>query len=185
MNEHTERTTVYSWPGPPRITVATQPVHRNGSQWLQHIVEGGEGGFGVVAVVTHDGKYLVVNHYRPVTGTSLVEFPRGFGRAPRHGLTVEQQACEDAEREVLEETGITTQNATFLGFIWPDSGLLGTKVAVVHVQAASHTPRAEQDGEIEQARWITKAELAQAIKDVGVCDGITLAAYAVWTARAV
>jgi 8-oxo-dGTP pyrophosphatase MutT (NUDIX family) len=182
MTDHGHRTEVYAWAGPPRISVSTQAVEHHGRRWVQHRVDADEGGIGAVAVATFAGKHLVVEHFRPVTGSTLTEFPRGFGTRPGEGRTFEQQACLDGVRELLEETGIQAEHAEFLGYVWPDSGILGSKVAVVAIAAESEDPVQSNDGEIDRFRWASKEEMARAIVTGEISDGITLAAYALWSA---
>jgi len=185
LNADRGKTTVYSWIGPPRITVSTKSVVHNGKQWMQHVVEGDEGGVGVVAVATHNGRHLLVEHFRPATNETLTEFPRGFGMAPSPGSTPEQQACIDAKRELLEETGIVANSAAFLGYIWPDSGILGNKVAVVGIEAKSEHPSSGTDGEIDGCQWATHQNVRMGIRTGRISDGITLAAYSLWCASAI
>lgn len=178
------REEVYVWAGPPRISVSAEWIEYNGHKWLQHIVEGTEGGHGVVAVAEFAGKLLLVEHYRPATGTNLLEFPRGFGGAPPSGRTVQEHARAEGSRELVEETGMASSKSRFMGFIWPDSGILGNKVAVVSLIADSDREVQAKDGEIDDLRWVTPAELRGLIASGQVCDGITLAAYALWSASA-
>ncbi|WP_218713936.1 NUDIX hydrolase [Arthrobacter sp. BF1] len=182
MTDQGDRTEVYAWAGPPRISVSTQSVEHQGRRWVQHRVDADEGGIGVVVVATFAGKHLIVEHFRPVTGSTLTEFPRGFGTQPPEGRTPQQHACNDGIRELLEETGLQAETAEFLGYVWPDSGILGSKVAVVAIAAQSQEPVQSNDGEIDRFRWATKEELARAIVTGEIADGITLAAYALWCA---
>lgn len=182
MTEVGLSTVVYAWAGPPSIRVTTQSVKHNGKQWLQHKVEADEGGIGAVAVATFAGKHLVVDHFRPAIGRTLTEFPRGFGGAPAIETTPEQQVCVTGARELLEETGIAASTTEFLGYIWPDSGILGSKVAVIAVAAQSAEAVGVHDGETDGHRWISQKELEGAIRAGEISDGITLAAYALWQA---
>lgn len=174
------RTEVYSWNGPPEIRVSTMPVEHRGRQWLQHVVEGTEGGDGVVVVPVFAGKLLLVRHYRPVTGLTLTEFPRGFGRAADDGVSAEEQACLEGARELLEETGLIASNTKFLGHIWPDSGLLGTRVAVVCVETSAALIPESSDGEVDSRTWVHPNEVNHLIHSGQMRDGISLAAYALW-----
>lgn len=180
MDKVGQRTKVYSWDGPPEIRVSTMPVEHRGRQWMQHVVEGTEGGDGVVIVPVFAGMLLLVKHYRPVTGLTLTEFPRGFGRAAGEGVSAEEQACLEGARELLEETGLVASAAQFLGHIWPDSGLLGTRVAVVCIKTISEVIPDNSDGEVDSSAWVDPKEMNHLIQSGQVRDGITLAAYALW-----
>ena len=157
MTDTGSSTVVYEWAGPPRICVSTQPVSHNGNQWLQHKVEADEGGIGAVVVATFAGKHLVVEHFRPVTGRTLTEFPRGFGATPLIDASPECHACETGARELMEETGIAASTT-----------------------AESLEAVGSVDGETDGFFWITQDELAAAIRAGSISDGITLAAYAMW-----
>ncbi|MGN5734304.1 NUDIX hydrolase [Arthrobacter psychrochitiniphilus] len=183
VDHQSQRTEVWASAGKPKIQVLTQKVQHNGRHWLQHIVQADEGTVGAVALTRFEEKFLLVEHFRPVTGQTLLEFPRGFGNDPHPALGMDEQACADGVRELREETGITHERATVLGYIWADSGLLGNRIAIVVIQAAADHPDSPLDGEIDSQHWLTEAELAAAITSGRVCDGITLAAYALWCAK--
>lgn len=180
--EH-QRTEVWSSHGTPELKVLTQNVDHNGRQWLQHIVQADGGNAGVVVVATLGGKFLMVEHYRPVIGTTLLEFPRGFGAPPDPRLSAEDQGCANGSRELAEETGITSLSTRFLGHVWADSGLLGNRIAVVAVEAATQEPTHAVDGEIDAHRWLSAMQLMAEINAGRMCDGISLAAYALWCAQ--
>lgn len=178
-----QREEVWSSHGTPELKVLTQNVDHNGRQWLQHIVQADGGNTGVVVVATLGGKFLMVEHYRPVTGTTLLEFPRGFGAPPDPRLSAEEQSCANGSRELAEETGIVSLSARFLGHVWADSGLLGNRIAVVAVEAATQDSTQAVDGETDSHHWLSAKELTAEINTGRMCDGISLAAYSLWCAK--
>jgi ADP-ribose pyrophosphatase len=182
MTTSPEKTVVYDWVGPPHIRLYRIPVTQGGRTWQQHIYGGNESGIGVVAVTTFKGKFLFVSQYRPAVGETLIEFPRGFGDPPEDGFTLEQQAIIDGERETLEETGIATKTSAFLGYIWPDSGIIGSKIAVVAIEAESDEPVAETDSEVESALWLDQFDFTEHLCSGRITDGVTLSAYSLWSA---
>lgn len=126
---------------------------------------------GAVVVAVDSGRVLMVSHLRPAIGTTLWEFPRGFGDpADRDGRAT-------GARELREETGVETTDVLSLGPVWPDSGLLGNAVDVVvcRVQDAETTAG---DGEVVASAWLSADEVRDRIRDGQVRDGITLAAWA-------
>jgi ADP-ribose pyrophosphatase len=183
MTTKATKTVVYSWEGPPNIQLFRMPVTQGGHSWEQHIYGSNDNGIGVVAVTTFEDKFLFVSQFRPAVGHALVEFPRGFGHLPELGRTSNQQAILDAERETLEETGIAAKSSSFLGYIWPDSGILGYKVAVVAIEAESNCPVQHTDAEADSVFWLDATEFNEQLCDGRITDAITLAAYSLWSAN--
>ncbi len=176
-----KRRLVYQWEGPPKIELWVEDVTHNGRLWRQHSIVAEDGRPGAVAVTTFNGRFLLVEHYRPATQTRLLEFPRGFAAAGPTDLDEESKARADANRELLEETGVSGR-ARLLGFVWPDSGLIAGKVAIVAIEADSDMPGQLGDGEIDGLRWLTPVDLRNSIASGAVADGLTLSAFALWSA---
>lgn len=183
MTTKATKTVVYSSEGPPNIQLFRVPVTQGGHSWEQHIYGSNDNGVGVVAVTTFEEKFLFVSQFRPAIGHTLIEFPRGFGNLPELERTVSQQAILDAERETLEETGIAAKGSSFLGYIWPDSGILGYKIAVVAIEAESNWPIQETDSEVDSVFWLDSTEFVEHLRDGRITDAITLAAYSLWNAN--
>lgn len=182
MTTTIKKTVVYEWLGPPNIRLYRIPVTRGDHSWEQHIYGGNENGLGVVTITTFKDKFLFVSQFRPVVDETLIEFPRGLGYLPEDGMTFEQQAILDGQRETLEESGIATKSAAFLGYIWPDSGILGNKIAVVAIEAESDEPVAETDGEVDDVLWLDHGEFIEHMCSGLITDSITLSAYSLWSA---
>lgn len=182
MTTSSEKTVVYDWIGPPHIRLYRMPVTQGGRSWEQHIYGGNESGVGVVAITTFKGKFLFVSQFRPVVGETLIEFPRGFGDPAEDGRTLEQQAILDGERETIEETGIATKSSAFLGYVWPDSGIIGSKIAVVAIEAASDEPVSETDAEADEVLWLDQFDFTDYLCSGRITDGVTLSAYSLWSA---
>lgn len=183
MTTKASKNVVYSWEGPPNIQLYRMPVTQGGRSWEQHIYGSNDNGVGVVAVTTFEDKFLLISQFRPAIGKLLIEFPRGFGNLPENGRTMNQQALLDAQRETLEETGIATKKSSLLGYIWPDSGILGYKVAVVAIEAESNWPIQSTDSEVDSVFWLDQSEFVDQICDGRITDSITLSAYSLWNAK--
>lgn len=182
MVEHMSvRTEAWKSQGSPQLKVLVQQVEHNGRRWVQHIIQADDGPVGAVDVPTSEGKSLLVEHFLPVTGETLLEFPRGCGYEPNLALSRDEPGCSDGVRESREETGLSPATATVLGYIWADSGLLGNRV--VAIETESDQPDETLDGEIDSQHWLTHGELTATMLSEKVCDGITLSTYALWRAH--
>ena len=81
-----------------------------------------------------------------------------------------------ALRELREETGMACANGKLIGVIYPDTGVLTTRVGVVRACADCADPSDETDGEVDEARWVDQTQLAQMIRSGELADAMTLAA---------
>lgn len=141
------------------------------------VVEPVDGAAGVVIVARDtEGRIALVRQYRVAVGAYVLELPRGFG-------TVGAEALQDARRELLEEVGARAGAVEDLGFLFPDSGLLGGSVCVVRASMCERVGEPTDVEEIESVRWLDQAELVRSIADGEVHDGIGLAALMVDAAR--
>jgi 8-oxo-dGTP pyrophosphatase MutT (NUDIX family) len=117
--------------------------------------------------------------YRYPPAVRMLEFPRG-GVEPGEGLVAA------ALRELKEETGLIGTQAAVIGRLHPDSGLIGTvnNVVAVRVDPADQQASAIEAMESVSARpvWVNSAELVRLIAGSGVTCGITIAAWALFTA---
>lgn len=180
MKERDESTVVYSWDGPPKITLRTKVVSHNNREWLQHILENGSSdGVGVVVIATHRGKHLLNYHYRPTFDQYLIEYPKGYGSASSDETEVEK-SLDDGRRELFEETGFTAKRASLIGYIYPDVGVMNSKVAVIAVEVDTKNGALETDGEVDETYWIPSAQMRKMITRGEIRDGLTLAAFSLW-----
>ncbi|MDX3071845.1 NUDIX hydrolase [Streptomyces sp. NPDC088354] len=150
----------------------------SGAEMEVHRVRVGGGRTGVVVLALRGQDVLMVRQWRPAVGRWAWELPRGFG---------ETDPAADALRELAEETGLVGTSATVLARMDVDSGMLENEVAVVEVAVPADAvlvPGAAGDGEVEGARWWSRAEIAAAVRAGELRDGFTLAALgALGTAR--
>lgn len=130
---------------------------------------------GAVAVaVNDDGHILFVTQYRPALDKTLWELPRGMRD------DVDADYVDTAARELAEETGLTGIDGEFLGTTYPDSGMLASEVGVVlfRVRNTDCTPTRmeEADGEVDETRWLSPADIRHMIAAGRICDAMSLAA---------
>lgn len=159
-----------------------------GVDWKQYRVRSAEGRTGAVVIARCAGHVLLVQQHRIGIDRTLWEFPRGGGEAADGDVAI------TALRELREETGLTGHSPIVLGAVWVDSGLLANDVAVVVVEVdEAEMPGGEGgagpaggvasapvsgDGEVGVMRWVPEDAIAALVRDGVLCDGITLAAWA-------
>jgi ADP-ribose pyrophosphatase len=161
----------------PYVEVWLEDVQLGDRRWAQHRVLVGGGVPGCVVVPVRDDEILLALSWRPAVRVWAWELPRGFGRSVGEGADDEAPE-ETGARELLEETGYRVATSRLLGWIWPDSGLLGNTVAVVRAQVAAGSRRPVTDREVSQTKWVPVAQLPELIADGTLRDGLTLAALA-------
>ncbi|MFZ3452516.1 NUDIX hydrolase [Arthrobacter sp. 7Tela_A1] len=146
---------------------------RDEEDWTRHRFLSNSEGDGAVAVVLDGTQVLFIDAERPVIGRTLRELPRGQADAADSSPTV------TAERELLEETGLTALDSTLLGQIWAESGLCADAVNVVLIRVDRR--REQSPAEYSAMHWIERERLSQEIASGRIRDGITISALAlVW-----
>lgn len=164
--------TVWQAEGYP-LSVEAQTVNgTNGEYQLHRIQHGALNNSGAAIIAQNSaGKLLLVSQMRKAVEHVLWEFPRGVGDE------TDPNPVATAVRELKEETGFTGKNGVLLGAIYPDSGLLATKVHVVKVEVSDQKSEIT-DGEVDAQQWVAESNIKQLIADGSLCDGISLAAWA-------
>ncbi len=72
----------------------------------------------VILPLTPGGDPILINHYRHSIGDYVLELPRGFKQEG-------EDAIESAQRELKEELNIVSPEWIYLGYVYPDSGIIG------------------------------------------------------------
>jgi ADP-ribose pyrophosphatase len=127
-------------------------------------------GTGVVLLPTHAGRVALVRTYRYPIATQQWALPRGLS----HGADV----MTTARVELREELGVTDATLAILGHVTPDSGLLSSRVAIVHATLTSASLAPADTEEVSESRWLTADEITAQIASGRLEDGFTLAALA-------
>ena len=130
---------------------------------------------GVIILGVHQGKVVLVRHFRHAMRQWRIELPRGFGDS---GLTNE----ENALREMREETGAEVERLVSLGMTEPDGGMRAGGDALFFAELKALGQPSVAEG-ISAIMLMSVAELDQSIADGSIVDGFTLAAYARAKAR--
>ena len=127
----------------------------------------------VTAIVENDlGKVVFARISRYTTGLTEWELPAG-------GVEIGETEIEAAKREVLEETGYTTESHQLIYSYYPMNGNANKLFHIVHCKAVEHVQNFDET-EVSGTRWFTKDEVRQMVKDKVTKDGLTLTALLLW-----
>jgi ADP-ribose diphosphatase len=127
----------------------------------------------VTAVVEDDsGNILFARICRYTSGMTEWELPAG-------GVETGESEMEAARREVLEETGYTSDHHELMYSYYPMNGSANKLFHIVRCKAIDYVQDFDKN-EVSETRWFTKDEVKQMIKDKAITDGFTLTALLLW-----
>jgi ADP-ribose pyrophosphatase len=172
-------------PANPTETVYENPWFSVRRRAPYHWIEQARSG-AVLLLQRADQTIALLRHHRLAADTALWEFPRGAANE-------RESLAECAAREGREETGYTVDRDTvrLLGSIYPDAGLIATRVEAyaartttlrLNAQQRARNPDAAERAAIQGLMWVPPDHLAALIRQGEIADGFTLAAYAMWAA---
>jgi 8-oxo-dGTP pyrophosphatase MutT (NUDIX family) len=124
-----------------------------------------------VVPVGEDGRVLLIDHYRFITGTRGWEVPAG-------AIDAGESVTAAARRELLEETGHRAERCEVLGRYHPSNG---SSNQVFHVTVARGLTRESEPldrNETLGLRWATPAEVRELVLGNQILDGLSLTALA-------
>jgi ADP-ribose pyrophosphatase len=160
------------------ITVVRDAVrYRSGAigSYIRIAADGARCGPGAVLFAVHDGKVVLIRHFRHGVRDFRWELPRGFGDP---GESAEQTA----RREGGEEIGADVLEIAELGAVEPDSGMDAGAPRLFWARVSEPRPVPDDEG-IDQVRLVTAADLVAMLRAGEIVDGYTLAALAHVQAR--
>ncbi len=127
----------------------------------------------VTAIVEDDsGNILFTRICRYTSSTTEWELPAG-------GVETGETEIEAAKREVLEETGYTSDHYELVYSYYPMNGSANKVFHVVCCIAIDHIQDFDKN-EVSETRWFTRDEAKQMIEDKVITDGFTLTALLLW-----
>lgn len=127
----------------------------------------------VTAIVENNaGDIVLARIPRYASGTTEWELPAG-------GVEIGESEIDAARREILEETGYTSDNHKLMYSYYPMNGSANKVFHVVHCKAIDNVQGFDKD-EVSETRWFTRDEIKQMIKDKITTDGFTLTALLLW-----
>ena len=131
---------------------------------------------GAVCICESEKKIVFVVSNRIAIDSRLVELPRGGWK------NEDKDFVQTATRELKEETGFWGDDSFLIGYIYPDSGVIATKVAVVVTQNGTRLD-IDTDDEAEMVLVLDWCEIDDLIANGQIRDAITLSAlmlYKTW-----
>ena len=129
---------------------------------------------GAVASIVEDehGNILLVSVGRYTAGTTRWELPAG-------GMEAGESEIQTAKREVLEETGYTSEEHELIYSFYPMGGIANKRFHIVRCRSI----KLEQDfdhSEVVETRWFSRAEVRQMLRDQEFSDGLSLTGLLLW-----
>lgn len=125
---------------------------------------------GVIILPIHQGKVVLVRHFRHATRSWSLEIPRGFGSPGA-------SSDENVRRELREEIGADPINLIPLGLVQPNAGASAETNEIFFAEVASVSHPETQEA-ISAILELTVAEFEAMIQDNRIIDAFTLSAYA-------
>lgn len=131
-----------------------------------HVIQTRGPAVGVVPV-GDDGRILLIEHYRFITGTTGWEIPAG-------GFEAGDDVATAAARELLEETGHTAQRFEQVGRYHPINGLCDQVFNVCVARGLTRVSDIRDTNEVIQARWFEPNQVRQMLANNEILDGLSV-----------
>jgi ADP-ribose pyrophosphatase len=124
---------------------------------------------------------IVENEFGNVVCARICRYSTGLAEweLPAGGVEVGETEIEAAKREVLEETGYTTEDHQLIYSYYPMNGSANKLFHVVHCKAVEHVQEFDEN-EVSETHWFTRAEVRQMIRKREITDGFSLTALLQW-----
>lgn len=122
-----------------------------------------------VVPVGEDGRLLLIEHYRFITGTTGWEVPAG-------GMDPNEDRQAAAARELLEETGHAARTFDYLGHYYPSNGLSNQTFHVYVAGGLSRVGEILDTNEVSRIGWFTREEVAQMLRENAIREGFSFTA---------
>jgi len=122
-----------------------------------------------VVPVGDDGRILLIEHYRFITGTTGWEVPAGRFE---EGDDVESAAA----RELIEETGHSAGQIEYLGKFFPCCGISNLTFNVCVAKKLARRSEIQDTNEVIRLGWFTRGQVEEMVRSNQVRDGLSLTA---------
>jgi ADP-ribose diphosphatase len=127
-------------------------------------------GSAVVMPVDDQGRILLVRQFRLPANKYLWETPAGK-------IDPGENAFQAAQRELIEETGLTAKSWKELVSFYPSPGYVEEKMTIYVATDLTQGEAHNMDDERIDCRWFTKQEVEEAIRTGEIQDAKTLIGY--------
>lgn len=154
------------------VGVRIDRLEAGGRMWDQVVVTESQGRDGVVIIVERDGRIAFVRQWRHALNAWVWELPRGFGESA--------DPVQEARREAAEEIATLLTRPRLLGRFATNSGLLSGWVQAIAADYAGPAPKARDEAEIAEIRWVARDDIDGWLASQSELDGVTLAAVNLW-----
>lgn len=124
------------------------------------------GGAAILAIDSND-RVVLVKQYRYPVEQAIFELPAGkleAGEAP--------EVC--ARRELMEETGITAAEWTYLGVSYSSPGIIEEKIHLYMARDLTQGASCCDEGEFVDVEWFSLTDLLNMVRDQDIVDGKTI-----------
>ncbi|HEY2809462.1 MAG TPA: NUDIX hydrolase [Steroidobacteraceae bacterium] len=144
------------------ISVTTDEVRLpNGHRALLEVVHH-PGGAGVVAL-DNAGRVCLLRQYRYVAEGWLWELPAGK-------LEPDEPPLATAQRELIEEAGVSAARWSSLGVCLPSPGVFSERLHLFLASELSAAPTAHERGEVIEVHWVPFAQACTWALDGTIAD---------------
>jgi ADP-ribose pyrophosphatase len=131
-------------------------------------------GSAVMMAVDEKKRVLLVRQYRLPADKYLWELPAGR-------LDPGETPLQAARRELIEETGYRARRWKKLASFWASPGYMRERMTIYLATGLTAGAAAPMEDERIEARWFTRKELAEMIRNGKIEDAKTMVGFLTWS----